>query len=124
MTNVSQNVEQKRQTRWTGTVVSVGGDKTIRVAVTNLVKHPRYSKYMRRQTKVAAHDPENSAKLGDVVEIVPCRRMSKTKSWRLDKIIRSGGAPVDVAAVAAAPELPTKAAPAGEAAPAEPKPQG
>ncbi len=90
MTNAGENVADKRQTRWTGKVVSVGGDKTIRVAVINLVKHERYNKYLRRQTKVAAHDPANAARMGDVVEIVPCRRMSKTKSWRLARIIRSG----------------------------------
>ncbi len=90
MTNAGENVADKRQTRWTGKVVSVGGDKTIRVAIINLVKHERYNKYLRRQTKVAAHDPANAAKMGDVVEIVPCRRMSKNKSWRLSRIVRSG----------------------------------
>jgi small subunit ribosomal protein S17 len=72
----------------TGTVASVGGDKTIHVIVNNLVKHPMYGKYIRRRTRLAVHDPQNAAKLNDVVEIVPCRRMSKTKSWRLARIVR------------------------------------
>lgn len=70
-------------------VVSTSGDKTIRVLIDNLVKHPKYGKFMHRRTKLAVHDPENVAKMGDVVEIVPCRRISKSKSWRLARVIRS-----------------------------------
>jgi len=72
----------------TGTVSSVGGDKTIHVVANNLVKHPMYGKYVRRRTKLAVHDPGNVAQLGDVVEIIPCRRVSKSKSWRLVRIVR------------------------------------
>ncbi len=71
-------------------VSSAAGDKTIRVVVDSLVKHPKYGKYMHRRTKLAAHDPRNAAKVGDTVEIVPCRRISKSKSWRLAKIVRTG----------------------------------
>jgi small subunit ribosomal protein S17 len=71
-------------------VVSTYGDKTIRVMIDNLVKHPKYGKFMHRRTKLAVHDPENVAKLGDIVEIVPCRRISKSKSWRLSRVVRSG----------------------------------
>jgi len=74
----------------TGTVSSAGGDKTIRVIVNNLVKHPVYGKYIRRRTKLAVHDPGNDAELGDLVEIVPCRRISKSKSWRLMRVVRRG----------------------------------
>ena len=56
--------------------------------IERVVRYPRYGKYMRRQTKLAVHDPRNEASLGDVVEVVPCRRLSKTKSWRLSRIIR------------------------------------
>jgi small subunit ribosomal protein S17 len=73
-----------------GVVSSTGGDKTIRVIVHSQVKHPTYGKIMRRSTKVAVHDPANAAGLGDVVEIAPCRRISKTKSWRLMRVIRKG----------------------------------
>jgi small subunit ribosomal protein S17 len=72
----------------TGTVTSVGGDKTIRVVIENLVRHPRYGKYLRRRTKLAVHDAANAAGLGDVVEIAPCRPLSKTKSWRLVRVVR------------------------------------
>ncbi|MCJ7544633.1 MAG: 30S ribosomal protein S17 [Phycisphaerae bacterium] len=75
-----------------GVVSSTGGDKTIRVVVHSLVKHPMYGKIRRRTTKVAVHDPQNAAGLGDVVEIAACRRMSKSKSWRLLRVIRKGTA--------------------------------
>ena len=71
----------------------MGGDKTIRVIVDNLVKHAMYGKYIRRRTKLAVHDPKNDAGLGDVVEVAPCRRMSKAKSWRLLRIVRRSRAP-------------------------------
>ena len=84
-------VETVRRQRRVARVVSTHGDKTIRVAIDNLVKHPKYGKFMQRRTKVAVHDPENVAKLGDIVEIVPCRRMSKSKSWHLERVVRSSG---------------------------------
>jgi small subunit ribosomal protein S17 len=71
-------------------VVSTGGDKTIRVVVDNLTKHPKYGKFIHRRTKLAVHDQTNMAKLGDMVEIVPCRRLSKSKAWRLLRVVRSG----------------------------------
>jgi len=74
----------------TGVVTSTRGDKTIHVVVENVVRDARYGKYMRRHTKLAAHDAKNTASVGDLVEIVPCRRMSKTKSWRLTRIVRPG----------------------------------
>ena len=72
----------------TGIVSSAKGDKTIHVTVTRLVKHPVYGKYMRRHTKLAVHDPSNEAKVGDTVEVTTCRRMSKTKSWRLVRVVK------------------------------------
>ena len=74
----------------TGMVTSKSTDKTIHVQIDALVKEPRYGKYMRRRTKLAVHDPSNAAKEGDLVEIVPCRRLSKTKSWRLVRVVRAG----------------------------------
>ncbi len=71
-----------------GTVRSISGEKTISVVVDKMVKHPMYGKYVRRRTKLAVHDPETTARVGDCVEIVPCRRLSKNKSWRLVKIVR------------------------------------
>lgn len=91
MTDAGKAVERKRPRSRIGTVVSAGGDKTARVVVNTLVKHPMYGKYVRRRTKLAVHDPRNAASLGDLVEIIPCRRKSKTKSWRLLRVVRSGG---------------------------------
>ena len=71
-----------------GKVVSISGNKTIRVAVSTRVKHKTYGKYIQRRRNFSVHDPRNEAKVGDLVEIVPCRKLSKTKSWRLTNIIR------------------------------------
>ena len=90
MTQEQESKTKKPQRAKTGVVSSTGGDKTIHVVVENLVKHPQYGKYVRRRTKVAVHDPANTAGLGDLVEIVPCRRMSKSKSWRLLSVVRRG----------------------------------
>lgn len=72
-----------------GTVVSDKGDKTIKVTYAYTAKHPKYGKYIRRSTTLHAHDEKNEAKTGDIVEVVACRRMSKTKSWRLARIVRA-----------------------------------
>ena len=80
----------------TGVVTSKGANKTIRVELSALVKHPRYGKYVRRRTRLAVHDPGNEAGEGDVVEVAPCRRISKSKSWRLLRVVRRaelGGLP-------------------------------
>ena len=75
--------------RRVGAVVSDKGDKTIRVRFDYTVKHPKYGKYYKRSTTIHTHDEKNEAKVGDVVEVVACRRLSKTKCWRLTRIIRS-----------------------------------
>ena len=92
MAETKNETGARRQIK-TGVVSSASGDKTIRVQVSNLVKHPIYGKYIKRLTKYAAHDERNDAKVGDTVDIVPCRRMSKTKSWRLLRIVRRGVEP-------------------------------
>jgi small subunit ribosomal protein S17 len=71
----------------TGVVVSHCGDKSIKVAIDFKVKHPQYGKYIRRRTKLGVHDEHNQAGLGDVVQVAECRRCSKTKSWRLIKVV-------------------------------------
>ena len=73
----------------TGKVVSDKMDKTIAVREERLVKHALYGKYIRRSTTYKAHDENNTAHLGDVVEITACRPLSKTKTWRLVRIVRS-----------------------------------
>ncbi|OHB57137.1 MAG: 30S ribosomal protein S17 [Planctomycetes bacterium RBG_13_44_8b] len=71
-----------------GTVVSRSGDKSIRVVLNYRIRHPVYGKYINRRTKLGVHDDKNQAKVGDVVEITECRPMSKTKSWRLLRIVQ------------------------------------
>lgn len=70
-----------------GTVVSDKMDKTVVVQIERLVKHKFYHKYIRRQTKFSAHDEENSCNVGDKVLITESRPLSKTKKWRVSKIV-------------------------------------
>ena len=70
-----------------GVVVSNKMQKTVVVAVERLVKHPMYHKYVKRQTKFAAHDETNSCQIGDKVEITESRPLSRTKRWRVSKIV-------------------------------------
>ncbi|MBM3610141.1 MAG: 30S ribosomal protein S17 [Alphaproteobacteria bacterium] len=72
-----------------GVVVSDKGNKTIVVSVDRRLMHPVYKKYITRSKKYAAHDEQNAAKIGDVVEIQECRPISKTKTWTLVKTIAS-----------------------------------
>ena len=71
----------------TGTVISSKMDKTISVRIERTVKHPLYGKYIRRSTKVMAHDEINECNEGDVVIIELSRPLSKNKSWRLQKVV-------------------------------------
>jgi small subunit ribosomal protein S17 len=71
----------------TGRVVSNKMDKTIAVSVERLVKHPVYGKYIRRTTKLLAHDEENACRQGDLVSISESRPISRRKSWRLVEIV-------------------------------------
>jgi small subunit ribosomal protein S17 len=71
-----------------GKVVSNKMDKTIAVSVERLVKHPTYGKYIRRTTKLLAHDEANECKEGDTVSIKPCRPMSRRKSWVLVSVVQ------------------------------------
>lgn len=71
----------------TGRVVSDKMDKTITVLVERRVPHPIYRKYVRRSTKIHAHDEANECREGDLVTIEQSRPLSKTKSWRLVKVI-------------------------------------
>lgn len=71
----------------TGRVVSNKMDKTITVLVERRVPHPIYKKYVRRSTKLHAHDEANECREGDTVTIEQSRPLSKTKAWRLVKIV-------------------------------------
>lgn len=88
----------RREVRRTGVVVSDRMAKTIVVRVDRKVMHPVYKKYMRRSSKLVAHDEKNEAKIGDTVELVFTRPISRTKRWRLERVV------IAVAARAAAKE--------------------
>ncbi len=68
-------------------VVSDKRDKTIKVVVESLVKHPRYGKYIHQRTTMHVHDENNDARVGDKVEIIESRPISKTKNWRLVRVV-------------------------------------
>ena len=81
--------EETKKTQRTvlGRVVSDKMDKTVSVAIERLIKHPMYGKYIRRTTKVLAHDANNECKAGDRVTISECRPVSKNKSWAVVDVV-------------------------------------
>ena len=81
--------EQSRKIERTvsGHVVSDKMDKSITVLIERRVKHPVYGKFVRKSTKVFAHDENNECKAGDFVTIAECRPISKNKSWRLVEVV-------------------------------------
>ena len=79
--------EQKVLRTKVGRVVSDKMDKSITVLVERRVKHPLYGKYMRKSTKLHAHDENNECGIGDTVSIAECRPISKTKTWKLVSVI-------------------------------------
>ena len=96
MTNTDNNesgVEavgmEKRPRKVVGRVTSDKADKSAVVSIERVVKHAVYGKYIRRTTKLFAHDETNQCKLGDQVELEECRPISKRKSWRVVQIIQS-----------------------------------
>ncbi len=91
MANVASETtksERGKRVSRIGTVISDKGDKTIRVRFDYSVKHPKYGKYYVRSTTLHSHDEKNEAHLGDKVEVMACRRVSKTKCWRLVQVLR------------------------------------
>lgn len=71
----------------TGIVESDARDKTRKVVIGFLARHPKYGKFIKRRTVLHVHDEGNESRVGDVVEVVPCRPISKTKSWRLSRVV-------------------------------------
>ena len=81
------NNTDKKQHTVEGRVVSNKMDKTVTVLVERHVKHALYGKYIRRSTKLHAHDADNACKEGDLVLIAECAPMSKTKNWRVVEVL-------------------------------------
>ena len=79
--------EQKAQRTVEGRVVSDKMDKTVSVAIERKIKHPVYGKYIRRTSKVMAHDANNECKQGDRVAIAECRPISRNKSWSVVNVV-------------------------------------
>lgn len=87
-----------------GIVTSDKMNKTRRVEIPRLVKHSRYGKFIRRRTICYVHDEHNDSHVGDTVEIMETRPLSKTKNWRLVRIVTRAPAAVGAAAEMASPE--------------------
>lgn len=83
--------EAKAARTVTGRVVSNKMDKTVTVLVERVVQHPLYGKYIKRSTKLHAHDEGNECNEGDLVVVEQCRPLSKTKSWRLVRVLERAG---------------------------------
>ncbi|MBN1845093.1 MAG: 30S ribosomal protein S17 [Sedimentisphaerales bacterium] len=86
---MTTSTKRKPLTRYRGIVSRRSGAKTVRVEMNYLTRHPKYGKILKRRTVAHVHDPDNQAKEGDWVEIVKCRPFSKTKMWRLLRIVES-----------------------------------
>lgn len=87
MTTAASNVKRTL----TGKVVSSKMDKSITVLIERRVKHPKYGKFVRKSSKIHAHDETNQCREGDVVTIEECRPISKTKAWRLVEVVERAG---------------------------------
>ena len=96
----------------TGVVTSDKMNKTRRVEIPRLVKHQRYGKYIKRRTICHVHDEKNESHAGDTVEIMETRPLSKTKHWRLVRVVTKAPAAPSVASVTAGADSPEGAAPA------------
>jgi small subunit ribosomal protein S17 len=106
-----QATEQKKAERGqrsteVGVVTRDKMNKTRRVEIARLVKHPRYGKYIRRRTICYVHDERNETRVGDTVEIMETRPLSKLKSWRLVRIVTKGPGTAPLPAAEPAQEQP------------------
>ena len=87
MSEENKATEDKAKRTLVGRVVSDKMDKTVSVAIERLIKHPTYGKYIRRTSKVMAHDEANECKTGDRVAISECRPVSKNKAWTVVNVV-------------------------------------
>lgn len=87
MSEETKTSDAKAQRTVMGRVVSDKMDKTVSVAIERVVKHPVYGKYIRRTTKLMAHDESNECKTGDRVTISECRPIAKNKAWRVVDVV-------------------------------------
>jgi len=106
---------QTHKHRLRGVVVSDKAAKTITVEITRRFQHPKYGKFIQKRMRVHAHDAKDEAHMGDTVEIIECRPLSRLKRWRLVEIIQRGA---ELIAVAGVPAEALKSPPPAEQAPA------
>ena len=88
MSEASQTSERSRRKVRTGVVVSEKMDKTVLVRIDRKVRHPLYRKTVARSNKLAAHDENNDAHVGDTVRVMETRPLSKTKRWRVIEVVQ------------------------------------
>ena len=88
MSEQKSTAEAKGARTLTGRVVSTKMQKTVAVEIERLIKHPTYGKFIRRTTKLLAHDENSESHDGDLVKIAPCRPLSRRKSWRVVAVIQ------------------------------------
>src|SRR5437667_11280817 len=105
MAQTVANTERGTRRIEVGVVTSDKMNRTRRVEIPRLVKHPRYSKYIKRRTICKVHDENNESHTGDTVEIMETRPLSKTKNWRLVRVVKK--APQVAVAGEQAPAAPT-----------------
>ena len=92
-TKAAQKSPESKGTRTlTGRVVSTKMQKTIAVEIERLIRHEQYGKFIRRTTKLLAHDENKEAREGDTVSIVPCRPLSRRKSYKLVSVLEKASA--------------------------------
>lgn len=109
-----QTVDRNERRTVTGVVTADKMEKTVRVRVERLVAHPQFSKTLRKHYVCYAHDEKGEARMGDKVELMESRPLSKLKHWRLVRVVEKAiaGAATDDARHAARPSLKTDAKPA------------
>jgi len=88
-TDSTKKDSRARRRGFVGVVVSDKADKTRVVTVQRLVRHPRYEKIVRRRSKFYVHDEKNESRVGDQVEIMSTRPLSKLKRWRLVRVVQA-----------------------------------
>lgn len=92
MSDTEVQAQAKNPRAVSGVVISDRMSKSITVKIERRVKHPVYGKFVRKSTKIHAHDEENQCQVGDTVTVVECRPISKTKTWTLQSIdVRAAG---------------------------------
>jgi small subunit ribosomal protein S17 len=99
---MAETSERKLRKTLIGVVTRDKTDKTRRVEISRLVKHARYGKYVKNRTVCYAHDEKNETKVGDTVEIMESRPISKLKCWRLVRVVKKAPLTADEAAAAKA----------------------